>query len=65
MPATDGWTLNRKIDDKVKELQEYIYFIGGKVYDLEEKVDLLTKDLEDQKKGKWFGKKGKDTKGNA
>ena len=51
------WTLNKKIDDKVKELKEYVYFLGGKVYDLEAEVNHL--------KGKKDGKGKKDSKRDA
>ena len=65
MAAIDGWTLNKKIDDNVKELREYIYFIGGKVYDLEDKVSKLEEELKSKEKGKWFGKGKKDSKRDA
>ena len=64
MTAIDGWTLNKKIDDNVKELREYIYYIGGKVYDLEEKIAKLEKQPEPKKKGSWLGKR-KTSKGDA
>ena len=53
MAATDGWTLNKKIDDNFKELKEYIMYVGGKLLELEERLDKLD------------GKKRKTSKGDA
>ena len=51
--ATDGWTLNKKIDKNYKELKEYIMYLGAKVLTLEERMDKLD------------GKERKDPEGNA
>ena len=37
----DGWTLNKKIDTKHDDLKEYIMYIGGKLLELEERMDRL------------------------
>tara|TARA_R100000458_G_C8258697_1_gene234445 strand:+ start:1322 stop:1483 length:162 start_codon:yes stop_codon:yes gene_type:complete len=53
MTAVDGWTINKKLDDISKELKDYILYIGGRLLELEERLDKLD------------GKKRKTSKGDA